>query len=91
VEQDGLIRRIMEINRMRSAFPHLPRAYHAGLYGYNRQPHYLKMKYEQKLALVKDVCFDKVKMRQYAQSEEYYLDSVPCELDTDFEELRLKY
>jgi len=87
-EQDGLIRRIMEINRMRNAFPCLPRGYHAGFYGYNRQPELVKKSYDEKLALVREVCFDDAKMRKFAIGLGYYLDSVPCELDTDFDDLR---
>lgn len=36
-EQDGLIRRIQEQHEDRPiAYPHVPRAFHAGFYGYNR-------------------------------------------------------
>ena len=36
VEQDGLIRRIQELSRDPIAYPCVPRAFHAGFYGYNR-------------------------------------------------------
>jgi hypothetical protein len=36
VEQDGLIRRIQEVSERSLAYPCVPRAYHAGFYGYNR-------------------------------------------------------
>jgi hypothetical protein len=88
-EQDGLIRRIMEINKLYAAFPCVPRGYHAGFYGYNRQPEIVRKSYEEKLAMVREVCFDDARMRQVAIGLGYYLDSVPCELDTDFDELRL--
>ena len=62
-EQDGLIRRILELKRLRVAYPCLPFAFHSGFYGYNRQPEVMRKTYEQKLKLIRDVCFDKVKMR----------------------------
>lgn len=88
-EQDGLIRRIMELNKLYAAFPCVPRGYHAGFYGYNRQPEVTKKSYKQKLQLVREVCFDDAKMREFAIGLGYYLDSVPCELDTDFTDLQL--
>jgi hypothetical protein len=36
VEQDGLIRRIQEVSKKSLVYPCVPRAYHAGFYGYNR-------------------------------------------------------
>jgi hypothetical protein len=35
-EQDGLIRRIQEVSRQLLVYPCVPRAYHAGFYGYHR-------------------------------------------------------
>lgn len=90
-EQDGLIRRIMEINHKYACFPCVPRGYHAGIYGYNRQPEIMKRSYEQKLELIREVCFDADKMRKLLEhmGPSYWMDSVPCELDTDFDQLRL--
>lgn len=90
-EQDGLIRRIMEINKKYAAFPCVPRGYHAGIYGYNRQPKIMGKPYEEKLQIIRDVCFDAGKMKEMLShmGESYWMDSVPCELDTDFDELRL--
>lgn len=87
-EQDGLIRRIMELNGLQAAFPCVPRGFHAGFYGYNRQPEIMRMTYDQKLSLIREVCFDREKMKQWAIGPGYYLDSVPQDLDTDFTSLR---
>jgi hypothetical protein len=88
-EQDGLIRRILEQSKMSVAYPCLPFAFHSGFYGYNRHPHIMRKKYEDKLKLVREVCFDKVKMREYLEplGESYWKDSVPCELDLTFDTL----
>ncbi len=89
VEQDGLIRRVLEMSKGKVAFPHLPRAYHAGFYGYNRQPQILKLNYDKRLAKIRGIVFDKEQMKKWSQNEAYYADSTPVELDTDFDELRL--
>jgi hypothetical protein len=91
-EQDGLIRRILEQNRMLTAFPHLPRAFHSGFYGYNRYPEITRKSYEYKLQLIREICFDKEKMRKTLEplGPSYWKDSIPCELDTDFDVLRYK-
>lgn len=38
-EQDGLIRRIVEANRLRIGWPWRPRAWHIGIYGYHLENH----------------------------------------------------
>lgn len=90
-EQDGLIRRIMESNKLYNAFPCVPRGYHAGIYGYNRQPQIMHKSYEEKLQIIREVCFDAGKMKEMLShmGESYWQDSIPCELDTDFDTLRL--
>lgn len=35
-EQDGLIRRVIQLKRHKIVFPHVPRAFHAGFYGKSR-------------------------------------------------------
>jgi hypothetical protein len=89
-EQDGLIRRIMELKKLSVAYPCLPFAYHSGFYGYNRQPELMRKSYEEKLALIRDVCFDKVKMRLMSEhmGASYWMDSIPCELDLTFDKLK---
>jgi len=39
-EQDGLINRVREKADLISVYPHTPRAYHAGYFGYNRSGHW---------------------------------------------------
>ena len=87
-EQDGLIRRILELNKGLVAFPHLPRGYHSGFYGYNRQPGILGQEYEKRLELVREIVFNKDKMKEWCMNEQFYQDSIPVDLDTDFDELR---
>lgn len=36
MEQDGLIQRVMEQTLQQAAWPHVPRAYHVGVFGYHR-------------------------------------------------------
>lgn len=84
-EQDGLIKRILEIKKMIVAYPCLPFAYHAGFYGYNRQPHIMRKSYDEKLQLLREVCFNKEKMKQYSAP---FLDSIPVELDITFTDLQ---
>jgi len=89
-EQDGLIRRILEQKKMKVAYPCLPFGFHSGFYGYNRLPHLLNKKYEDRLEMVREVCFDKTKMKELLQplGESYWKDSIPCELDTHFDTLK---
>jgi len=77
-EQDGLTKRIMMKAGMRSIFPDVPRAYHAGFYGYNRYQA-RESTYEKRLEKVRDICFDPVKM-EAACLPGYYKDSQPVDL-----------
>jgi hypothetical protein len=79
-EQDGLIRRILEASDLKVAFPCYPFAYHAGFYGYNRQPEIMRKTYEEKLKLIQEVCFDREKMKAYS----IYQDSDPVDLKVTF-------
>lgn len=90
-EQDGLIRRILEQSKMNVAYPHVPFAFHSGFYGYNRLPHLLRKPYEERLKMVREVCFDKAKMKEMLEplGESYWKDSIPCELDLTFDSLKL--
>lgn len=76
-EQAGLIRRIQEKISMPIAYPHTPRAYHAGFYGKNRNGRSFSV---QKL---REICFDHTLMKQYALNENYYIDSMPINLKND--------
>lgn len=83
VEQDGLIRRVLEESGKNVAFPHHPRAFHAGWYGKNRGTDRLTGTVQNKVNEVKRVCFSKDLMRQYAPSEAAYRDSIPVDLDNE--------
>jgi hypothetical protein len=84
-EQDGLIKRILEQKKMTVAYPCLPYAYHSGFYGYNRQAQIMKKPYEEKLKMVREICFDKELMKKWSAP---FTDSVPVELDLTFNTLR---
>lgn len=89
-EQDGLIRRILEQKKMPVAFPSVPFAFHSGFYGYNRQPELMRKSYEEKLDMIRRVCFDPAAMRRMSEhmGESYWKDSIPCELDFTFNTLK---
>lgn len=84
-EQDGLIRRILETSGKAVAYPCYPLAYHAGFYGYNRQPNVMSKSYDEKLKLIREVCFDADLMDRYS----VYKDSVPIDLTREYSVLSL--
>lgn len=81
VEQDGLIRRIIEQCKKPIAFPHYPRAYHAGFYGYNRRNQFHMPSFEAKVKHIMEHAFDNEKMRRVSLNEYYYQDSMPIDLE----------
>lgn len=81
VEQDGLIRRIIERCKKPIAFPHYPRAYHAGFYGYNRKSKIQMPSFETKVKFILENAFDNEKMRRVSLNEHYYQDSMPIDLE----------
>lgn len=88
VEQDGLIRRVMELSRMPAAFSYHGLAYHAGFYGYHRGrkvtgPH------DEKVRKIREICFNKDKMRKASKTEAFYQDSIPVELNLIWREPKL--
>lgn len=87
-EQDGLIRRIIEKGNHEVVFPHVPRAFHGGIYGYNRKKRPQRLSFEKRVELIKRVAFNKEELKKWVDRPEYYRDSEPCDLDTDFTELR---
>jgi hypothetical protein len=87
-EQDGLIRRIVEKTDLKIAYPHVPRAYHAGFYGYNRQGKGKHLGYDEKLKLVREVVFDYDKMREHCVNDGYFKDSQPVDLSVNSKEFK---
>lgn len=85
VEQDGLIRRIQERLNMETgingiAFPHVPRAFHAGYYGKNRGNR-IGGSFKERLEIIRSVIFDDNKMRHVNRSNlALYEDSKPVNL-----------
>jgi hypothetical protein len=75
-EQDGLTRREMMKQGLRCAFPHVPRAYHAGFYGYNRvQPR--PTTHLERVKKLQEVCYSKELMDKHS----LYKDSQPYDLN----------
>jgi len=88
MEQDGLIRRILTVSELKTAFAHVPRCYHAGWYSYHRGKK-LKMTFDKKVNEIKNIAFNKEKMRQINNYFEHYInDSEPCNLITKHTELK---
>jgi len=82
VEQDGLIRRIQWWHGMDLpiAYPFQARAYHAGLYGYNRgNPPQGSL--SKRIEYVAQTCYSHQTMRILAERPEYVDDSEPIELN----------
>lgn len=89
-EQDGLIRRIIEECKMPVAFPHIPRGFHGGIYGYNRRdPKIKKMKLAERKQKILDTAFNPEALKRYVQQPHFFSDSEPCDLDTHFDEMVL--
>lgn len=83
-EQDGLIRRIIEKNGLRIAFTHVPRCFHAGFYGYNRDPriNYKRLTFEQKKDLIMEFAFHPERLAEIVQAPNLVTDSMPVALET---------
>lgn len=82
VEQDGLIRRIQEAQDQPTAWPHVPRAFHAGWYGYNR-PKRIEGSLQQRIDLVGRTIYDPDAMLKASISPAYYADSIPQPLEVE--------
>lgn len=81
-EQDGLIRRIQENvgPQLPIAYPHVPRAFHAGYYGYNR-PQKAPKTFAERLARLRSVIYNKEAMRLASLNPAMAADSEPVPLD----------
>jgi hypothetical protein len=80
VEQDGLIRRIQESGTLPIAWPCIPRAFHAGFYGYNRSGG-IEGTLQQRIQQLSQTIYDAQAMRQAATGSEAFPDHcMPCEL-----------
>ena len=79
VEQDGLIRRIQEQARQPIAYPCVPRAFHAGYYGYNR-PGGLEGPIQERVNRLADTIYRPATMRAGATAQQIE-SCAPVELD----------
>lgn len=87
-EQDGLLRRIMGKYGLYNAFSVNGLAYHAGAFSGKNRGRRLEGTLEQKIQQLRDICFDKDKMREAVLSRGlplgYYLDSEPVSLTVEW-------
>jgi hypothetical protein len=80
VEQDGLIRRIQEGSELPIGWPCVPRAFHAGFYGYNRSGG-LAGSLEQRIRQLSETIYDADLMRRAAVGSQQHPDAcMPCAL-----------
>ena len=84
-EQDGLIRRVIEKNKLVLAYPHVPRAQHSGIYGYNRISKEMRLSYEERLKFIRETVYDAEKMKVYDQ----YNDSQPCNMNLSHDKVEM--
>lgn len=80
-EQAGFIRRIQEAQDLPIAYPHLPRAFHAGFYGKNRSGD-IKGPEEGKADRIEKIIFNPQEMENHSMNTLYYMDSEPINLKT---------
>lgn len=82
-EQDGLIRRIKGNNKSRMVvFANVPRAFHAGYYGKNRNTRIRReVELFDKIEQVKRIAFDVEEVKNAAQNEDCFRDSIPVKLN----------
>jgi hypothetical protein len=83
IEQDGLIRRIQDqlCHAAPIAYPHVPRAFHAGYYGYNRRK-FIRGTLSQRIEAVGQTIYDPERMREACLTEDFFKDSTPIDLNT---------
>jgi len=84
-EQDGLIRRVREKKcNLPVIFPDVPRAFHAGYYGYNRPSTKIpRGNLHYKTEHLRTIIFSKEKMLEHSINPSYYADSKPINLKNE--------
>jgi hypothetical protein len=91
VEQDGLIRRIIEAGKERVAYAHVPRCYHAGFYGKNRGKKINdKLNIQQRIDFVRNIIFSKENMKAIVEWDYFYYDSEPINLENEHFNIQLQ-
>ena len=79
VEQDGLIRRIQQRGDDPIAWPSVPRAFHAGFYGYNR-PGEIAGGLQDRIETLSQTIYSSELMRGASTRPEFVESSMPCDL-----------
>lgn len=89
-EQDGLIRRIIEANRLPVAFSCVPRCFHAGFYGYHRffAQHIKSMPVDKQIEHIKGIAFNVEQLRAVVKQENLVQDSLPVDLNTEHKKMK---
>lgn len=82
VEQDGLIRRIQTTSDLPTAYPCVPRAFHAGWYGYNRHRS-VDGPLNKRIETVGRTIYDPAAMRKASINDAWYRDSQPEPLELE--------
>lgn len=77
-EQDGLIRRVVEAGGHRVAWPYVPRAFHIGWYGSNRNGRHIVGNLEERIRQVRATMQNGVLLNQWSHSHK---DIEPVSLD----------
>jgi len=68
-EQDGLINRVMERDKKRGLFPYVPRAYHAGFWGYNRKGQALVGPLQERINKIRSMSDEEMNKRAFMHKD----------------------
>lgn len=87
-EQDGLIRRIIEANKLKVCYSHVPRCFHAGFFGYHRMTagHIKRLPIDRQVERIRQIAFNVSELSKIAQAENLVYDSMPVNLQTQHEQ-----
>lgn len=86
-EQDGLIKRLVELSGSKCMFPYVPRAFHAGFVGYNRQGTPLTGSREERVKMLKQMSQQDMNDRATEYKD---ITSIDTDLDHKTMEFTLK-
>jgi hypothetical protein len=88
-EQDSIWRRVIEKNNFEVSFSAVGVAQHSGFYSYHRPGKRITGKMQDRVRLIKDICFDYDKMKSAVLSRGqdigYFNDSIPIELNREWD------
>jgi hypothetical protein len=86
-EQDGLINRIAETSPVQPLYPYVPRAYHAGFVGYNRQGKPLEGSLPDRINTLKTMTAEEMNDRALQYKD---ITKIPLEVDYGVQQYVLK-